>query len=336
MPETFLVTGAGGFLGGAVARQLLARGDRVKSVSRGDYPHLKAAGIEHVRADLADPKAVADVVAGVDAVFHVAAKAGIWGPRDEFVKANVIATENVIAACRSADVKRLIFTSSPSVVFAADHQENVDETAPYPTQFLNFYTETKAQAERAVRAANGADLLTVSLRPHLIVGDGDPHLIPRLIARGRQKKLMVVGGGENLADMTWVEDAARAHLLAADKLRDDGANAACAGQVYFITQGEPVALWPWIEDVFARLGVPKISRRISYPFARRVGATLEFAYKLFGLAGEPRMTRFLAAQLAKSHTYSIANARRDLGYEPTLTMAAVTDKLVEWIRANEI
>lgn len=327
-PETALVTGAGGFLGGAIARLLSARGDTVKSISRGDYPGLAQIGITHFRADLSDLDAVKRACEGCDTVYHVAAKAGIWGRHADFVRANVIATENVIEACRAAAVKHLVYTSSPSVVFAPEHQLNLDESAPYPETFLNHYTATKAEAERLVKAENGAGLFTVALRPHLIVGEGDPHLIPRLIQRAKRGQLAIVGNGDNLVDMTWVDDAARAHLQAAEVLRKAGENAPCAGKAYFITQGEPVNLWDWINDLLRRVDVPPVKRRISYPTARRVGAVLESLFGLFRLSAEPRMTRFLAGQLAMSHTYSIAAAARDFGYAPRLTMGQVTDRLV--------
>ncbi|MCE9581889.1 MAG: NAD-dependent epimerase/dehydratase family protein, partial [Planctomycetes bacterium] len=162
-----LVTGGGGFLGGAIVRRLVARGDTVRSFSRGPHPETN---VEHHRGDIADAGAVTMAAAGCDIVFHVAAKAGVGMKRKDYVRANVTGTQNVLAACRANNIRKLVFTSSPSVTFDGKDQDGVDETAPYPRGFLCPYAETKAAAERLVLAANGPDLATVALRPHLIWG----------------------------------------------------------------------------------------------------------------------------------------------------------------------
>src|SRR5688572_21117546 len=171
-----LVTGGGGFLGGAIVRRLLERGDRVRSFSRNEYPALRALGVDCYRGDLADRQAVAGVVAGCAVVFHVAAKAGVGGRYRDYYRANVVGTQNVIAACRREGVKRLVYTSSPSVVFNGQDMEGVDETVPYPEHYEAHYPKTKAMAEQIVRRANGTELATVALRPHLIWGPRDNHL----------------------------------------------------------------------------------------------------------------------------------------------------------------
>ena len=179
-----LVTGGGGFLGGAIVRLLVARGDSVQSLARGAYSWQKALGVETFVGDLADPGVVARAAEGCDVVFHVAAKAGIWGPVADYQRANVEGTRNVVAACRSRGVGRLVYTSSPSVVFNGQDMENIDESAPYPTHHDAAYPATKAEAERLALAANDADLAVVALRPHLIWGPGDNPLVPRILARG--------------------------------------------------------------------------------------------------------------------------------------------------------
>src|SRR5262245_54910957 len=178
-----LVTGGGGFLGGAVVRRLVARGDAVRSLSRGAYPALATLGVEQCQADLADAGAVRRAAQGCDVVFHVAAKAGLAGRFADYHAANVLGTQNVLAACRACGVRALVFTSSPSVVFDGTDMEGVDESAPYPLHYHAHYPATKAQAERLVLAANGPELATVALRPHLIWGPGDNHLVPRVLAR---------------------------------------------------------------------------------------------------------------------------------------------------------
>jgi 2-alkyl-3-oxoalkanoate reductase len=320
-----LVTGGGGFLGGAVVRQLLARGDTVRSFSRQRYPD---SGVEQIQGDIVDAAAVDRAVAGCDVVFHVAAKAGVWGSADEYHRANVVGTENVIAACRRNGVSRLVFTSSPSVVAAGHDIAGGDESLPYPRRYLAHYPRTKAIAERLVLNANSPDLATVALRPHIIWGPGDNHLIPRLIERARAGKLRQVADGANMVDVTYVDNAAVAHLLAADRLTP---GSPVAGKAYFISQGEPVLLWPFINRILALAGLPPVTRRVPMMAAYTAGALLETAYRVLGRTDEPRMTRFLARQLGTSHWFDISAARRDLSYQPTVSTEEGLRRLGEWL-----
>ncbi len=314
-----LVTGASGFLGRYLVEQLIARGDSVRGFSRQVHPALDRLGVESLRGDIRDAAAVRAAVAGVDVVYHTAAVAGVWGDWESFYAINVRGTEHVIDACRAAGVRKLVFTSSPSVTFDGRDQCGVDERAPYPTRWLSHYPHSKALAEQAVLAANArGGLLTCALRPHLIWGPGDPHLVPRLIDRARRGRLRQVGDGRNLVDMVYVENAARAHLLAADAL---GGESPAAGRAYFISQGEPVRCWDWINAILALAGLPPVRRRVSAAAARRMGMACELLYRALRIKGEPLMTRFLAAQLATSHYFDIARARRDLQYQPVISTA---------------
>ncbi len=315
-----LVTGGGGFLGGRIARTLVERGDAVTVLGRREYPDLQAAGIATIQADVRDAGAVASACRGMDVVFHAAACVGIWGPRRTFWQVNVEGTRNVIAACRRAGVPRLVFTD--------DELCGVDESHPYPPRHLAHYPASKAAAERLVLAANNPALATVALRPHLIWGPGDPHLIPRVVERARQGRLVQVGDGRNLVDVTYIDNAAEAHVLAADPLHP---GAACAGRAYFISQGEPVCLWPWLNDLLAKLGAPGTTRTISYNTAYRLGRCCELVWSGLHLRTEPPMTRFLASQLARSHYFDITTARRDLGYKPRVLMSDGLDRVVAWL-----
>ncbi|MBX3437900.1 MAG: NAD-dependent epimerase/dehydratase family protein [Planctomycetaceae bacterium] len=307
-----LVTGGGGFLGLYIVEQLVARGDRVRVLCRGRYARLDELGVETVQADLRDGSAVAAACVGMETVFHVAALPGIWGPWQQFYDINTRGTEHVLRGCRQHGVRRLVYTSSPSVVYDGRPHVNADETLPYPDRYLCHYPHTKALAERAVLAAHDPDrLLTVSLRPHLIWGPRDNHLIPRLIRRARAGRLMQVGDGSNLISMSYVENVAAAHLKAADAL---AAGAPCGGEAYFINEREPVSLWSWVNDLLSRAGISPVKRRISAKSARRLGAALESFYSVLGLRAEPPMTRFLASQLSETHTYSVGKAERDFGF----------------------
>ncbi|MBM3874197.1 MAG: NAD-dependent epimerase/dehydratase family protein [Verrucomicrobia bacterium] len=320
-----LVTGGTGFLGRRLVERLLAQGRSVTVLSRTRPADLEAQGVRWIGAALEDTAAVAAACAGCGTVFHVAARVGVWGPWEDFFRANVLGTRAVIAGCRAAGVGRLVHTSSPSVVYNGRALAGVDESVPLTTDCPSAYPLTKAQAEREVLAANGAELRTVALRPHLIWGPGDPHLVPRLLDRARAGRLWIVGDGTNRVDLVHVENAVDAHLAAERALLRPDSPA--AGRAYFITNGEPVVLWDWINDLLVALGEPPVRRRISHRLARGAGAVAEAVWRGLRLGGEPPMTRFIADELAKDHWFSIAAARRDLGYAPRIAMAEGTAQL---------
>ena len=296
------VTGGHGFLGAAIVRQLRDAGHQATPASR-------QSGV-----DITEPRALAAAMAGHDTVFHVAALAGVWGRRQDFERTNVEGTHNVIAACRAVGVKRLVYTSSPSVAFGGTDQVDADNTLPYPRTWLADYPRTKAAAEQAVLAANGDALTTTALRPHLIYGPGDPHLLPRLVARARTGRLRIVGSGENIVSITYVENAAAAHLQAATALAHPARLP--AGKAFFVNDAEPVRVWDWVNTVLAGIGVTPVRKRIPAGLAYALGAACELAWGSLGLSGEPPMTRFVARQLSTSHTYSLGPARAAFGFVP--------------------
>lgn len=328
-----LVTGAGGFLGGAITRQLLGRGDAVRGFSRGTYGELEALGVEQRRGDLGDAAAVDQAVEGCDLVFHVAAKAGAWGRYDDYERANVLGTRHVIAACRRHGVRHLVYTSSPSVVFDGRDLEGADESLPYPSRYEAHYPQTKALAEREVLAANSAQLRTVALRPHLIWGPRDNHLVPRLIERARAGQLRRISGPIKRVDTTYIDDAARAHLLAADRLRGSEGEP-IGGRAYFISSGQPLPLWELIERILAAAGLPPVERAVSPRAARGAGWLFERVHTLLRRDGEPRMTRWIARELSTAHWFDLGAAKRDLGYEPRVTIEEGLERLAEWLRAT--
>jgi nucleoside-diphosphate-sugar epimerase len=327
-----VVTGGGGFLGGAVVRLLRQRGDSVRSFTRSRYPWLDELGVEQTLGDLAKLEDVEAAVEGCDVVFHVAAKAGVWGRYSAFYDTNVTGTENVIAACAKHGIRRLVYTSTPSVVHAGRDVEGADESLPYATHFDAYYPETKAVAEKAVLAANGPNLATVALRPHLIFGPGDPHLIPRIVEAARKGRLKRIGSGNPKVDVTYIDNAAQSQLDAADRL-DIGTPP--AGKAYFISNGEPVELWPFIDRVLAEAGAPPVTKTVSAWKARLAGRVLEWVYRFVPfIPGEPPMTRFVAGQLSTSHWYDISAARRDLEYAPKVTVEEGLKRLGERLRAG--
>ena len=326
-----LITGGGGFLGSHLARRLFGRGDDVTVLGRSTFPQFDKS-IHCVQVDIRNRDALIRALKGQAVVFHTAAIPGIWGNYNEFYQTDVVGTNNVIAACRTQNVKKLIYTSSPSVVFGQEDIEGVDESAPYPKTYLCHYPKTKAMAEQQVMQANGTALATVCLRPHLIWGPGDPHLVPRLIERARRNKLVRVGNGMNRVDMIYIDNAVEAHVQACDRLEPEGD---VAGNCYFVSDGKPVVLWNWIDDVLRKLGLPPAKRSVSFEMATLLGTLLEGIYGLLRVKTEPPMTRFLAAQLATSHYFNISRARRDFGYNPVVSLEEGMDRLVEYFTRQE-
>ena len=325
-----LVTGAGGFLGFGIVRGLVEDGAEVHSFSRGDHPRLATLGITQHRGDLADADAVNAAVAGCDIVYHVAARPGAWGPYRTYHQTNVRGTEHVVAACRRHQVRDLVYTSTPSVVSHGTDLEEVDESLDYPPSFKAHYPATKAIAERLVRAANCDALRTVSLRPHLIWGPGDPNLLPRLVQRAKAGRLRRIGQ-TRLIDTTYIDDAVQAHLLAGDKLR--GADwRDVAGKVYFISSGTPIGNWTMIDHMLAAAGLPPVQRSISPRAAYALGCAMELVYGALRLQTEPPLTRWVVDELSTAHWYDINAARRELGYTPVVGLEDGMERLAKWWR----
>jgi nucleoside-diphosphate-sugar epimerase len=285
-------------------------------------------GVEQVQGDLVNPGLVEKACAGCGIVFHVAAKAGIAGRWHSYYTSNVLGTRNIVAACRKVGVRRIVYTSSPSVVFHGGDMEGVDESVPYPRHYDAHYPRSKAMAEREILAANGTTLSTVALRPHLIWGPGDNHLVPRILARGRAGRLRRIGNGSKRIDSTYIDNAAQAHLQAADRLPNVG------GKVYFISNGEPMPTWDLVNRILAAGGLPAVNRSVPAGLARGIGAVLEVVYGMFWPEQEPPMTRFVARELATAHWFDISAARRELAYEPGVSIEEGLRRLAEWLRTQ--
>ncbi len=324
-----LVTGGGGFLGKAIVKLLLEQGDDVCSFSRNIYPQLTELGVEQFVGDLNNLQAVLKAAAGCDVIYHVAAKAGVWGNYNDFYQPNVVGTKNIITACRQCEISRLIYTSSPSVVFDGTDMEGIDESVPYPEHFLAWYPQTKAEAEQLILAANDQQLATVALRPHLIWGPEDNHLVPRILERGRSGALRRIGTNPCLVDTVYIDNAAKAHILAAEKL---AINSVVAGKVYFVSNDEPLPLWDMVNRILAAGDLPPIRKTISPRLALAAGAILESVYRLLHLAGEPRMTRFVAKEMSTAHWFNLTAAKSDLGYQPEVTIDTGLQRLQCWLR----
>jgi nucleoside-diphosphate-sugar epimerase len=325
-----LVTGYGGFLGAAICQQLIQNGYRVRGLARGNYPKLASLGIECIQGSITDPQSVEASLQDVDAVIHTAAIAGVWGKTSDYQSINVDATDLLLKVSQSAGIRAFVYTSSPSVTFDGQPQSGIDEQVPYPTKWLCDYPRTKAIAEQRVLAANDpSSFATCSLRPHLIWGVGDPHLIPRVIERCRQGRLRRVGSGQNLIDTVHVDHAAQAHVLALKKMLAGDPYA--SGRAYFITDGQPVRCWDWITTILDCAGLKPPSRSISLQSAYRIGRVLETLYGWMGKTQEPPMTRFVALQLGVDHYFDISAAKDRLGYAPNLNRQAKIEEMRRWL-----
>ena len=324
-----LVTGGNGFLGSHIVARLHGRGDRVHVLCRRKYVFE---GIQSIQADIRDRSAVFNACESKDVVFHTAAIPLIWGDKKEFFDVNVEGTLNIIDACRKHSVKKLIYTSSPSVIFNNSDMEGVDESVPYPESYLCDYPHTKAIAERLVLESNGTNgLLTVSLRPHLIWGPGDTHLIPRILDRARKGQLIRIGDGRNKVDIIYIDNAVEAHIRACDSL---GVGSPVAGRAYFVSDGDPVVLWDWINQLLGKLSLPPVKRSISYQGGYVLGIMMETMYRLFQIRGEPRMTRFLAAQLATSQYFNMSRAKKDFQYSPIVEPEEGLRRLIQYLQSH--
>jgi nucleoside-diphosphate-sugar epimerase len=325
-----LITGGSGFLGRVTARVMRSAGYDVTILCRGNYRFLADEGFAVIRGDICDRTFLLNAFNGFDEVQHIASLTGISMVKSPFYRINVEGTRNVIDACLKNRVRKLVYTSSPSVVFDGTSDVMADESAPYPEKFLNPYSETKTEAEKLVLDENAhGNLLTLSLRPHLIWGPEDTNLIPRLLERALKGRLFIVGDGKNYADLTYVENAALAQLKASESLKE---GSVVCGKAYFITNDEPVLLWEFINRILEGTGLDKVERRLPFKAAYMLGAGIESVYSLLMINREPVMTRFLALQLATTHTYSVAKAKEELGYVSKVSMDEGMNRLFIYLK----
>lgn len=335
MTRKFIVTGGGGFVGKAVIHQLLTTYPdcQILSMARSAYPELDAMDrVSTVQCDISGPlEPIEEAFTGAHAVFHVAAKAGVWGSEEVYFKANIVASRNVVVACRNAGVPYLVYTSTPSVVFSGEPFRGEDESLPYGRNWLCNYAESKATAEKETLGANEPGVLEVcALRPHLIWGPGDPHIVPRLVESAKAGRLKQVGAGDNKVDISYIDNVADAHVKALAALEKGIAG----GKPYFISQGEPVNLWDWINDLFKRLDMPPVRSKLSLKAAYKIGGICEWIWSTFNLKGEPPMTRFVATELGKDHYFNISAAQRDFGYTTTVSTEEGLEKTVAWFKES--
>ena len=326
-----IVTGGKGFIGSSITKKLLADGHEVHTIGRSSNSTARSSNDQskYHTLDLSEKILPSALATGTDIIFHVAAKAGVWGKYSEFHNANVKATKNVIQACSAYNIPKLIYTSSPSVVFSGHPIRNGEESLPYGTTGMSAYATTKALAEKEILSANRVGKLqTIALRPHLVWGKGDPHLLPRVIKRHKSAKLRLVGNGNNQVDLTHIDNVAHAHVCAMEAvLKDEN----LGGKAYFIGQGEQVNLWNWLNQIFKLIELPLLSKKLSFKKAFFTGLLLEGIWRTLRISGEPPMTRFVACQLSHDHYFSVKSAEKDLGYRPIKNMNTALQETIPWL-----
>jgi len=314
-----LVTGGGGFLGTHIIKQLLSDGHQVVSLSRNIYPHIEELGVSSLSCDLSKADDVNHLdLEGFDAVIHTAALAGVWGDKLKYENINFVGSINLLKKAQEDKVRYFIYTSSPSVVFGKEDLQAANEDLAYPNYYYTDYARTKAMAEKEILKASCDDFMTLSIRPHLIWGPEDPHLIPRILSKAKEGKLKRVGDGENLVDIIYVENAAFAHVQALKALF---AGKRIGGNAYFVGQERPVNLWQFINEILAAHKLDTVKDSISFKMAFRLGYVFEILYRFLGIIKpEPPMTRFIALQLAKNHYFSHDKAKNDFNYYPMISI----------------
>lgn len=325
-PLRVLVTGGSSLLARATAESLLARGDEVVLLQRNAAP----LDVPQVLGDVRDADLVDRAVAGCDAVVHLAAKVGVVGSWHDYRSINVDGTANVVAAARHHGVARFVHVSTPSVAHAGEALVGVGATPAVTGRSGAWYAESKAIAEQMVQGAASDALPVVIIRPHLVWGPGDTQLVGRIVERARAGRLALVGDGAALIDTTYIDNAASALVAALDAVAP---GAACLGQSYVIANGEPRPVAELVAGICRAAGVDIAPRRVPRRLAVGAGALVERVWALRGeQAGEPPLTRFLAEQLGTAHWFDPRPARRDLGWEPTVTIDEGFARLAAWFR----
>lgn len=291
-------------------------GFRVRALARSDRSAatVREAGAEPVTGDLDQVEAMRRGAEGCWFAFHAAAYVGEWGTREQFERGNVVGTENALEACRSAGVRRFVHVGTEAALMAGQPLVGVDETAPLRPDSPAYYPSTKAKAEQAVRDASGDGFETVVVRPRLVWGPGDTSVLPAIVEAVRRGRFSWIGGGRQLTETTHVENVAEGLVRGAEQGR--------AGEVYFVTDGEPVEFRSFIGDLLATQGVEAPDRNIPPGVARGLAAVCETAWRALPLPGAPPVTRFAVWAASQECTIDISKARSELGYAPVKSRAA--------------
>jgi nucleoside-diphosphate-sugar epimerase len=309
------VTGGSGFIGGRLIERLRSEGHAVRALARSTTAaeRVRAHGAEPVEGELADVAAMRAGAEGCELAFHAAAMLGDWGEREDFERGNVEGTAHALRACAEAGVRRFIHVGTEAALLAGQPLVNVDETAPLRPDSPALYSATKARAEQTVLAANREGFETVVVRPRFVWGVGDTTLLPVMVEMVRSGRFAWIGGGGHRTSTTHVDNTVEGLVLAAVR--------GYAGNVYFVTDGEPVEFRAFVSELLATQGVAAPSRNIPTAVASAVASSGETTWRLLRLPGRPPLTRFAYWVSAQECTIRIDKAREQLGYTPVKTIA---------------
>ncbi|SFI62639.1 NAD-dependent epimerase/dehydratase family protein [Thermoflavimicrobium dichotomicum] len=321
-----LVTGATGFLGQYLAQRLHQLGFQVTATGRSwqKGAWLEEKGIAFVAASLEDRLMMTRLCRDKDYVFHCGALSSPWGDWKDFYQCNVVGTKNVIEGCMNGHIKRLIYVSTPSIYFRFQDQLDIKEDDPLPERKVNAYAETKWLAEQAIDQAYQQGLPVITIRPRALFGPGDQTIIPRLLKANEQRFIPLINEGKVLIDLTYVENVVDALLLCMDSPQDT------LGQKYNITNGEPMLFIDLLKQLFSELNQPMRLKPISFTTGYLLAGFLEWTAKKVLGGKEPLLTRYAIGQIGKSQTLDISKARKELGYEPRISIEEGIHRFVEW------
>ncbi len=308
------VTGGSGFVGRALIRALVDRGDEVVALARSDgaAAAVRAAGAEAARGDLDGREAMAEAMRGCDVVFHAAAKVEDWGSREDFMRVNVAGTANALEASKMAGVRRFVHIGTEAAFVDGSALAHIDESRPLPTSWLGLYPETKARADVLVRAATGIEAMVV--RPRFIWGHGDTSLLPKIADAAAKGKLRWIGGGTYPTSTCHVANVCEGALCAAERGQ--------AGAAYFLTDGAPVETRRFVSALLRSAGVTPPTATVPFWVARSGAWLAEATWKMFGKAGAPPITRSAVQLFGREVTVDDGRARRELGYVGKVSIAA--------------
>ena len=324
-----VVTGATGFLGGKIAERL-AKDNRFEVIATGrdkdKIQKLNENGINASAGSLEDKEFFFDLTKDAEIIVHSAALSSPWGTYDDFYRANILATDNVIKACKKNNIKRIVHISTPSIYFDYEDRFNIKEDF-LPGKFVNFYAETKYEAEKSLNKAVSQGIELISLRPRAIVGAGDTTIMPRLLKAQETGKLKIIGDGKNIVDVTSVSNVVDAVILGIFAKNE------ALGEHYNITNGEPILMWELVEKTLNQLGMQLNKKHIPFKIGYNIARVLETIAKFTPDYREPVLTCYSVGILAKSMTMDISKARKLLGYEPKQTNMEAVTEFVKWWRS---
>jgi nucleoside-diphosphate-sugar epimerase len=320
-----LITGASGFIGSHVARQLHASGHDVLANGRdaARLARLSALGIQTQSGDLATADLPA-LINGAEMIVHCAALSSPWGRREAFLAANVHATERLLAASLQSGVQRFVHFSSPSIYFRLEDQFDTPEAFEPPEHWINAYAESKWLGEQSVRKAVDAGLPALILRPRAVFGEGDRAIFPRLLALAEHGWFPRIGDGQACIDVTYVANVAAAVEACMQ------ANVPVDGRVFNITNGEPMPVSSLLGQLFAALDLKVRMIPLPRKLALALGTLSEKIANLLPGQPEPRLSRYGVGVLGFSQTLDISAARRQLGYVPSVSVAEGIQRFAQW------